>query len=600
MRRLKPMAGRLLCAALAASMLASAGIAIAQPAAETPAQFAKRTKWWREARFGMFIHWGIYAVPADSHNGAAEWHFSNSQMQVKDYEKYAPQFNPVRFNAAQWVRMAKSAGMKYIVITTKHHDGFAIFDAKNSDYTILRATPFKRDPISELAAECERQGVRLCFYHSIMDWHHPDYLPRRSWETTTRPADGAQYDRYVAYLKEQLRELVTTYKPGVLWFDGEWEDTWTHARGLDLYRYVRGLYPPIMVNNRVDKGRNGMAGMNASNEFVGDFGTPEQEVPPQGFADDRLWETCMTMNNTWGYSRTDHDFKSPETLIHTLCDVAHKGGNYLLNVGPTESGEFPPESIASLAAMGRWMSRNHDSIYATSKSPFRKLSFDGRCTRKGDRLYLHVFHWPEAGLEVTGLKTPVTGARILATGETLSVHRSGGAEGELQLSRPKALDPYATVVELRLSSAPVVEQTASALKAANGVFELRGLDAETHGSQVRYESGGGKDNIGYWMDASDYVTWTLDVPHEGDYTVKLRYACEDGSAGSEFTIGAEGGSPIAGTVTGTGGWAMFAESDLSGERLHLKAGKQTVAVRVTRKPGLAVMNLQSLRLAPAP
>lgn len=440
---------------------------------ETVQQFAARTKWWREARFGMFIHWGLYAVPADASKGLAEWYMNNFQVQVKDYEKFAPQFDPERFDAKQWVKTAKEAGMKYIVITTKHHDGFDMFGAHNSDYTIAKSTPFHRDPMLDLSVECRRQGIKLCFYHSIMDWHHPDYLPRRPWEKETRPAAGADFDRYRAYLKEQLRELITTYKPAVIWFDGEWEETWTHAMGLDLYRYVRSLDPTIMVNNRVDKGRSGMAGINISNAFAGDFGTPEQEVPPQGFADDRLWETCMTMNDTWGYARNDHHFKSAEQLIHTLCDVAHKGGNFLLNVGPTDLGEFPPESVNLLATMGEWMKKNHAAIYGTSKSPFKKLSFDGKCTQKGDRLYLHVFHWPENGLMLEGLKTPISSARVLATGEKLAL--SGPTpvgNGGVLIARPKILDPYATVIELRTVGPLVVEPVSLAQKPVNSAVFL--------------------------------------------------------------------------------------------------------------------------------
>ncbi|MGC8835044.1 MAG: alpha-L-fucosidase, partial [Armatimonadota bacterium] len=203
--------------------------AAAQTARETREQFLARTKWWREAKFGMFIHWGIYAVPADctdlrGNKGIAEWYMSNKQMQVKDYEKFAAQFNPVKFDARKWVKTAKDAGMKYIVITSKHHDGFCMFDSKLTDYCITKATPFKRDPMKELAAECRRQGIKLGFYYSIMDWHHPDYLPRRPWEQNVRPAAGADLNRYIEYMKGQLRELLTNYGPiAILWFDGGWE-----------------------------------------------------------------------------------------------------------------------------------------------------------------------------------------------------------------------------------------------------------------------------------------------------------------------------------------------------------------------------------------
>ncbi len=423
---------------------------------ETPSQFTRRTKWWEDAKFGMFIHWGVYAVPADATDkngkkGIAEWYLSNKQIQMKEYEKFAPRFNPVRFDAHRWVQTAKNAGMKYIVITSKHHDGFDMFGTKlNSSWNIVDATPFKRDPIKELAAECQKQGIKLCFYHSIMDWHHSDYTPRRPWETETRPAAGANYDRYVEYMKGQIRELLTSYGPiGVMWFDGEWEPTWTHERGMDLYNYVRSLQPSILVNNRVDKGRSGMQGMNKGSEFAGDFGTPEQEIPAQGFTDGRLWESCMTMNDTWGFARNDHNWKSAETLIRNLIDIASKGGNYLLNVGPTDLGDFPQAINERLALIGEWMHANGASIYGTSHSPFKRLNFDGRCTQKGNRLYLQVFNWPTDGLHIEGLQTKVLGASALATGERLRADAT--REGIVYISKPARIDPYATVVELRLA-----------------------------------------------------------------------------------------------------------------------------------------------------
>jgi alpha-L-fucosidase len=428
--------------------------AYAQSAGETQEQFDQRTAWFREAKFGMFIHWGVYAVPADITNyrgerSIAEWYLSNKRMQVADYEKFAGQFNPVKFDAARWVATAKDSGMKYLVITSKHHDGFCLWDSKLTDWDIVGATPFKRDVLKELAAECEKQGVRLCFYHSIMDWHHPDYLPRRAWDT--RPADHAQFDHYLAYLHGQLKELITQCKPGVLWFDGEWEDTWTHERGVELYDYVRGLSPGILINNRVDKGRGGMAGMTTGPDFRGDFGTPEQEVPPTGFADGRLWESCMTINDTWGFARNDTNWKNSATLIRTLCDVAHKGGNFLLNVGPTDQGEFPPEIVERLRDIGDWMRRNGDAIYGTTAGPFKRLPFEGRCTQKGNKLYLLVFEWPPGGLELEGLKTEIARARGLNGAESLRVARSAADPNAWQIDKPGTLDPYATVVELELA-----------------------------------------------------------------------------------------------------------------------------------------------------
>ena len=376
-------------------------------------------EWWREARFGLFIHWGLYAVPAGQWNGQtdhAEWIRTTAQIPVGQYEKFVDQFNPVKFNADQWVKYAKDAGMKYIVITSKHHDGFCMFDSKYTDFDIM-STPFKRDPLKELAAACKKEGIKLCFYHSIMDWHHPDYLPRRDWEKD-RPADGADYNRYIKYMKGQLKELLTNYgKIGVLWFDGEWEQTWTPDKGRDLYNYVRSLQPDILVNNRVGAGRNGLEGFTENGEFGGDFGTPEQQIPATGLPNID-WETCMTMNDHWGYNSLDKNFKSSKDLLQMLVDIVSKGGNYLLNIGPTSEGLFPGESIERLREIGNWMHTNGESIYGTSASPFTKLDW-GRCTKietkNGTRLYLHVFNWPAGGkLTVPGIFNQPSVAFLLA------------------------------------------------------------------------------------------------------------------------------------------------------------------------------------------
>jgi alpha-L-fucosidase len=382
----------------------------ATAAATRPAD--PRLDWWRDARFGMFIHWGLYSIPAGKwgdETNHAEWIRTTAKIPLPEYEKLVPQFNPVEFNADQWVAMAKDAGCKYVVITTKHHDGFCLFDSKWTDFDVM-STPFHRDIMREMADACRRQGVHQCWYHSIMDWHHPDYLPRRDWEKD-RPTEGAVFDRYNQYLKNQVAELLTNYGPiGVMWFDGEWEDTWTPERGEDLYAWCRKLQPGVIVNNRVGKSRDGTAGLTKSGtRAAGDFGTPEQEIPATGLPGVD-WETCMTMNDHWGYNASDKNFKSTEDLVRKLCDIASKGGNFLLNVGPTAQGEIPPESVERMREIGRWMKVNGEAIYGTSASPLADLDF-GRCTAKADgrttTLYLHVFDWPKDGaLRIDGFGSP--------------------------------------------------------------------------------------------------------------------------------------------------------------------------------------------------
>jgi len=554
---------------------------------ETQKQFAARTQWWREAKFGMFIHWGLYAVPADSTKGLGEWYMNNWQMQVKDYEKFAPQFDPVKFDAKKWVQVAKDAGMKYIVITSKHHDGFCMFDSKLTDYTITKATPFHRDPMKELAAECKKQGIVLCFYHSVMDWHEPDYLPRRPWETQTRPADGADLDRYMQHMEGQLRELLTNYgRIGVIWFDGGWEHNAAQEHSLEVVKLIRSLQPGILINDRIN--------------LPEDFSTPEQTIPANALPNGRLWETCMTLNDTWGYAKNDHNWKPADDLIHKLCDIASKGGNFLLNVGPTDQGEFTPETIERLETVGKWMKRNSVSIYDTEKSPFKRLPFDGRCTRKGNTLYLQVFHWPDTGLTLTGLKTPLKSATALLGNERLKVETA--ADGNVTVSKPGQIDPVATVIELRLAAPPVVENIALAIRpAADGRFTLMAADATIEGNTAQVETkGGGSPNIGYWTNAKDVVAWTLTVPKEGNYKVEIEYACEEGAAGSVYRLlvgDAKEGTE--GTVHGTGDWTNFQTETLAGT-LKLPAGAQTVRVAPQTMPHGAVMNLRRIVLTPVP
>ena len=385
---------------------------------ETKEQHDKRMEWWRNARFGMFIHWGLYSIPAGEWNGVttyAEWIRNQAEIPVDQYDKFVKQFNPVKFDADEWVRIAKDAGMKYIVITAKHHDGFCLFDSKYTDFDIM-STPFKRDILKELSEACKKEGMKLGFYYSIMDWHHPDYLPRRGWEQ--RSSEGADFGRYIQYMKNQLKELLTNYGDiSILWFDGEWEKTWSEELGIDLYKYVRSLKPDIIINNRVDPNRGGLAGFSSEGVMIGDFGTPEQQIPSTGLPG-MDWESCMTMNDHWGYNKNDKNFKSSKKLIRLLSDIASKGGNYLLNVGPTSEGVFPSESIKILGEVGKWMKINGESIYGTSASPFTKLEW-GRCTQRkiegNTRLYLHVFNWSNDGkLIVPGIYSEPIQSYLLA------------------------------------------------------------------------------------------------------------------------------------------------------------------------------------------
>ncbi|MBK8978128.1 MAG: alpha-L-fucosidase [Planctomycetes bacterium] len=425
----------------------------------TPLSQDDRMAWWREARFGMFVHWGLYAIPAGAWNGNTdygEWIRTSAQIPLATYERFQQQWNPVGFDADAWARMAAAAGMKYVVITSKHHDGFCLWDSAQTDWDV-GGTPSGRDILRELSDACRRYGIRFCTYHSIMDWHHPDYLPRRGWETD-RPTAGADFDRFERYLHAQVTELVQRYRPAVMWFDGEWESTWNHERGLRLFELCRRLDPAMIVNNRVDVHRGGMQGFASSSEAVGDFQTPEQEIPATGVPGVD-WESCMTMNRHWGWNQADTVWKSTEELLRNLIDIASKGGNYLLNVGPRADGTFPPLAVERLAQIGQWMSVNGEAIHGTAASVFDALPF-GRCTvrAQGDttRLYLHVFARPADGwLTLPGLGNEVVGAHLLASPErSLPVRRDGG---DVRVALPDALpDPIATVVVVDVRGAPIV------------------------------------------------------------------------------------------------------------------------------------------------
>ena len=341
---------------------------------ESPESFDQRMKWWRDDRFGMFIHWGVYAIPAGKYNGKevkgiGEWIMKHGEIPVIEYEQYARQFNPVKFDADEWVRILKDAGMKYLVITSKHHDGFAIWDSKVSNYDIVDFAPYGKDILQALSKACKEQGIKFGLYHSIMDWHHPDaqaysYLkndPKKREDNKEHFADYLE-----TYMKPQVKELIDNYDPDIIWFDGEWIEEFTHKQGQELYQYVRTLNPSILINNRVDKGRSGMQGMNkADKKYAGDFGTPEQEILETASTLD--WESCMTMNDTWGFKKSDHNWKSTKELVHNLIDVTAKGGNYLLNVGPTAEGLIPAPSVERLKQIGIWLNVNGEAIYRTEK-----------------------------------------------------------------------------------------------------------------------------------------------------------------------------------------------------------------------------------------
>ncbi len=545
-----------------------------------------RLDWWRQARFGMFIHWGLYAIPAGQWNGQSvpgvgEWIMHNGHIAREDYATLVPQFNPVKFDADEWCRIAKDAGMKYLVITTKHHDGFCMFDSKFTEYDIM-ATPFKRDIMREIGDACRKYGLKIGWYHSIWDWRHPD-------------AAGPSFDEYAAVLEKQVDELLTNYGPiDIMWFDGEWIPEWTEEKGRALYEHIRQVAPRVIINNRVGKGRGGMAGLHDPSQNVGDFGTPEQEIPGQGIPG-YDWETCMTMNDTWGFRSDDHNWKSAKTLVRNLIDTSSKGGNFLLNVGPTAQGEIPPESVQRLAVMGQWLRVNGEAIYGTSAGPFKRLEW-GRCTRKGNRLYLHVFDWPADGrLLVPGLQNEIISAAIVgdSAGQPLRFWRRN--ESVILDVPAEPLNKIVTVIALDVAGEPRVV-TIPLRQRDDGSITLRAIDADVIGMTARYESGNGKDNIGFWTDASDEVAWRFELSRPGRFRVTLAQSCPADTAGTPVNV-TIGEATLSMRVQPTQGWADFVQVELGEVDLPV-VGACEVRVQAQGKPPLAVMNLQSITLTP--
>ena len=405
----------------------------------------RRMAWWREAKFGMFIHWGLYAIPAGVWKdrcipGIGEWIMHTARIPVKEYEQLAKRFNPVKFDAREWVGVAKEAGMRYIVITAKHHDGFCMFDTKYTDYNIVKATPFGRDPLKELAEACREEGIRLGFYYSqTLDWHHPDGLGN-DWDYSPSKQNFTRYLR--EYVKPQLRELLTNYgQVAVLWFD---IGTPTPELARELVEFVREISPDTIISGRIG-GVFRWGPIKGLGDYI-EMG--DNQIPNQKLEED--WEVPATMNDTWGYKSYDHNWKSPGRIIQTLVDIVSKGGNYLLNVGPTAEGEIPEPCVRILREVGEWLRVNGESIYGAEASPI-DVAPDSiyRITTKPGRLYIHVFGWPWYGeLRVSGVKSKVKSAHLLADHSELKFKQ----EGEKVVVRvpEKAPDPVDTVIVLEI------------------------------------------------------------------------------------------------------------------------------------------------------
>ncbi len=560
--------------------------------------------WFREAKFGMFIHWGPYSMLAGEWNGhkvpaggQAECIMDRFEIPVKEYRELAHEFNPVRFNAKAWVQLAKATGMKYIVITAKHVDGFSMYHSSVSEYNIVDWTRFGRDPLKELADACTQEGIKFCFYYT----HRQDYddpgAYGNNWDydndamnrgkNTEWGDDVFQKEKFRKYLegkaKPQLRELLTNYGPvGLVWFD---RGMYTPEQGMEFVKIVNDLQPSCLVNSRVG---------NYGQELLGDYQSmADNGMPPGGLGE--YWESAQTLNQTWGFNKFDTLWKSPETVIQRLVEIVSRGGNYLLNIGPTGEGEIPKATVDIFNKVGPWVQRNAESIYGTTANPFPELSW-GYTAVKGTSVYLFVRDWPkDKVLSLPGLKNVVKSAHFLIDKSIrLPVKQFENATYiDLPLNPP---DSPVSVVVLEIEGAPSVDPTVVA-QDTTGSIELNYLTAITHGKAKTRYNRTGNFHISKWTVPEDSVDWDIQVNKPGIFKVTISYAANREWEGRPYEI-TVGSSSIKTSVIYTGNLFEYHKFPI-GYCSFQKSGKYTLTIRPLSSSDSYLMYLRSVTLSPA-
>ena len=426
-------------------------------------EYQKRMEWYVNARFGMFLHWGLYAIPA-----RGEWMRSFEKLTDEEYQRYFDEFNPTDYDPKKWAHMAKQAGMKYMVLTAKHHDGFCLFDSQYTDFKSTN-TRCGRDLVREYVDAVRGEGLKVGLYYSLLDWHHEDY-PHFSdsahpmYQNPDYPDEGRVWERYLEYMHNQVRELCTNYgKIDILWFDysfGEYSgEKWGATK---LVNMVRTLQPGVIIDNRLEVSGSGLGSLASGNPlpYHGDFVSPEQIIPQEGIRDVNgkplIWEACFTMNDSWGYRLTDKYFKPASMLIKKLVECVSKGGNMLLNVGPDAKGNFPEESVHILQEIGKWMDKNSESIYGCGMSEMPRPDF-GRITQKGNLLYYHIFDNTIGPIPLLGIeKKDVKKIRLISSGAEVPIANNWVSNNYPDITfadlgnNPILPDPVDTVLEVEL------------------------------------------------------------------------------------------------------------------------------------------------------
>ena len=557
------------------------------PFHETSAEHEARMQWFRDAKFGMFIHWGLYSQLAgewqgQTVTGGAEWIQNYLNIPSSKYGALAKTWKPSQYHAREWVRLMKAAGIKYICITTKHHDGFCLWPTKMNDDWNIAMSPGGEDLIKPLADACHAEGLQFCIYHSVMDWHHADWPGRPGFNDYAQGTpDKARFKRY---LYGELKELFANYGPiGMVWYDGTWDrKAWTSEDGQALEDYTRSLQPSVILNNRSgylppQRKLNVAVANTYSYTFAGDYISPEGEVPSTGLPGID-WETCQTMQlpNNWGYNRLV-GFRPFNDLLRQLIDVASKGGNMLLNIGPTAAGEIPPQARQCLEKFGAWTRVNGEAIYGTAASPFESLAFDGRCTQKPGKLFLHVFAWPGDGRLPVPVASKVKRAYLLAAPETdlaVTANQRG-----IQIALPPAApDPIAAVVVVDLDGPLAVAPGPKNLSLGKTITVSAEWAGREEQLSKQHINDGQTDTI--WAGPENSRAGWAQIDLGQDYRVERVLLSEgpDYARCAKFTVAAQIGGEWKAVVNGTG---IGVRKELNFEPVTARYFRLTVA---TDKP----------------